>query len=87
MQDMCFEEVGLERVAELSARNELFTGKVSDLPPDERQFFEEQGIKSLMTVPIFVGGEWWGFIGFDDCVDRARVEPGRRSTRSERLRA
>ena len=32
MQDMCFEEVGLERVAELGARNELFTGKVKDLP-------------------------------------------------------
>ena len=77
MQDMCFEEVGLERLAELGARNELFIGKVSDLPPDEREFFEGQAIKSLMTVPIFVGGEWWGFIGFDDCVDRARVEPGR----------
>jgi signal transduction histidine kinase len=23
---------------------------------------------SVMVVPIFVGREWWGFIGFDDCV-------------------
>jgi PAS domain S-box-containing protein len=68
MQEMRFEDVGLQRVAELSSRNELFTGKVSEMTPDERAFFGEQGIKSLMTVPLFVGGEWWGTIGFDDCV-------------------
>ena len=69
MQQMRFEDVGLKRVAELSSRNELFTGKVSEMPPEERTFFEEQGIKSLMTVPLFVGGEWWGTIGFDDCIN------------------
>ena len=47
-----------------------------------------------MTVPIFVGGDWWGFIGFDDCVaerewsagqDRRaphRREPDRRRNRA-----
>ena len=68
MQDMCFEELGLEELAELGSRNELFTGKVKDLPSRQRQFFEGQAIKSLMVVPVFAGGEWWGFIGFDDCV-------------------
>jgi two-component system cell cycle sensor histidine kinase/response regulator CckA len=67
MQDMCYQEVGLERVAELGARNEVFIGKVKDLPASERTFFEDQAIKSLITVPLFVGGRWWGFIGFDDC--------------------
>ena len=68
MQDMCFEELGLEELAELGSRNELFTGKVKDLPSRQRQFFEGQAIKSLMVVPVFAGGEWWGFIGFDDCL-------------------
>ncbi len=75
MQDMCFEEVGLARVAELGTRNELFTSKVNDLPSDERRFFEQQAIKSLMTVPIFVGGQWWGFIGFDDCATEREWSP------------
>ena len=75
MQDMCFEEVGLARVAELGTRNELFTSKVNDLPSDERKFFEQQAIKSLMTVPIFVGGKWWGFIGFDDCATEREWSP------------
>jgi two-component system, cell cycle sensor histidine kinase and response regulator CckA len=68
MQDMCFEEVGLARVEELSARNDLYAGIVADFPPGERALLEAQGIRSIMTVPIFVEGSWWGFIGFDDCV-------------------
>ena len=77
MQDMCFEDIGLERLAEISARNELFTGNVSDMAADERAFFEEQGIKSLMTVPIFVGGTWWGTIGFDDCLTERVWSPAK----------
>jgi len=29
-------------------------------------------IKTLLDVPIFIDGEWWGVIGFDDCV---RIKP------------
>ena len=75
MQDMCYEEVGLGRLAELGARNEVFTGKVRELPSCEREFFEVQEIKSLMTVPIFVGDDWWGFIGFDDCTTEREWSP------------
>src|SRR5690606_27784273 len=28
-----------------------------------------QGILSIVVVPVFVNNAWWGFIGFDDCVD------------------
>ncbi|HMU93070.1 MAG TPA: ATP-binding protein [Anaerolineales bacterium] len=27
-----------------------------------------QDIKTLLDVPIFVDGKWWGVIGFDDCI-------------------
>jgi PAS domain S-box-containing protein len=67
MQDMCFEEVGLGRVVTLSLRNEVYSGLVADFPEAERKLFEDQGIRSIMTVPIHVDGDWWGFIGFDDC--------------------
>ena len=68
MQDMCFEEVGLGRYAEIVTANDLFVGNVKDFPDSERALFAAQGIRSLATVPIFVDGSWWGFIGFDDCV-------------------
>ena len=28
-----------------------------------------------MTVPIFVDGDWWGFIGFDDCTTEREWSP------------
>ena len=33
----------------------------------ERQMLDEMGIQSILIVPIQVGGEYWGFIGFNDC--------------------
>jgi PAS domain S-box-containing protein len=75
MQEMCFEEVGLERFLQFSERNEIFTANVSDLPANARVLFEAQEIRSLMTVPIFVQGKWWGFIGFDDCVSEREWSP------------
>ena len=67
MQDMCFDEVGLGRLARAGERNELFAGKIRDFPDSEREVFEPQAILSIATVPIFLDGAWWGFIGFDDC--------------------
>ncbi|MDX6439451.1 MAG: two-component system, cell cycle sensor histidine kinase and response regulator CckA [Gaiellaceae bacterium] len=75
MQDMCFEDVGLGRLAEINSRNELFMCKVRELPASERGLFADQGIKALVTVPIFVGREWWGHIGFDDCVTEREWSP------------
>lgn len=40
---------------------------VRNFPPDEREILAAQNIISLLAVPISVAGEFWGFIGFDDC--------------------
>ena len=68
MQDMGFDEVGLTEFAERSQRNEIFTANVADMPAKARELMGSQGICSFMTVPVFVHGHWWGFIGFDDCL-------------------
>jgi PAS domain S-box-containing protein len=31
---------------------------------------EAQGIQAVLSVPIYVEDEWWGFIGFDDVVNK-----------------
>ena len=69
MQDMCYQEVGLTRFEAVALRNEIFTGNIRDFPEGEREIFDPQGIRSIATVPINVDGRWWGFIGFDDCVN------------------
>ncbi len=41
--------------------------RVSDLPSTEQRLFLDQGIVSLLLVPIYIGSQHWGFIGFDKC--------------------
>ena len=34
-----------------------------------KSILANQNIKSILAIPIFVKNIWWGFIGFDDCVN------------------
>ena len=57
------------------AEGKVVFGKVSDLDETERKQLEPQGIKSILSVPIFDGETWWGFIGFNECLkERAFAE-------------
>ena len=54
-------------------------GKLSELEEAERRHLEPQGIKSILSVPIFEGEKWWGFIGFNECIverEFAEIEIG-----------
>lgn len=56
------------RWEEVLGRGEPIHGRVRDFPESERPMLAGTlGILSMVLVPIFVEGEWWGFIGFDDC--------------------
>ena len=33
----------------------------------EREDMASEGVLSYLVVPVFSGGSWWGFLGFDDC--------------------
>ncbi|MFU8831807.1 MAG: diguanylate cyclase domain-containing protein, partial [Wenzhouxiangella sp.] len=47
-------------------------GVAEDQPDVERSVMEAQSILSILIVPIFIDGLFWGMIGFDDCTrDRA----------------
>jgi GAF domain-containing protein len=59
---------GLERWVAVLGRGDVVHGAVSDLPASERLAIREHGIASLLLAPLLVGGSWWGYIGFDDCV-------------------
>ncbi len=41
------------------------SGRVSDFPEPERAVLAPQGILSILVIPLWVGGDWHGFIGFD----------------------
>ena len=40
---------------------------VHNLSPAEQNQLSPQGILSILVVPVFLKGQFWGFVGFDDC--------------------
>ncbi|MBK9320873.1 MAG: hypothetical protein IPM91_20150 [Bacteroidetes bacterium] len=42
-------------------------GNVRDFPASVKTVLTAQEIKSILVVPVFVAGEWWGQLGFDEC--------------------
>ena len=48
-------------------QGDSIVGLVKDFPETEREILASQGICSIFATPIQIKGEFWGFIGFDDC--------------------
>ncbi|MGI6153526.1 MAG: response regulator [Christensenellaceae bacterium] len=53
-----YEEMGEGRAINAYVRN---------LPKEEREVLEPQGVISILVIPVFLHGDFWGFVGFDDC--------------------
>ena len=55
------------RRIEVYGSGEGVVSVVDDLPEPERAVLAAEGVRSVASFPIFMGEEWWGYIGFDDC--------------------
>jgi len=67
LQHLAYLEIGLERWVEYQGQGLPVYGNIQDFPQGEQDILAPQDVCSLAAIPIFVGAEWWGFIGFDDC--------------------
>ncbi|MCX8066738.1 MAG: GAF domain-containing protein [Anaerolineae bacterium] len=67
LQNFSYAKWGFQRWVDRMSRGEAVWGLVRDFPPSEQEILIAQDIRSIAVVPIFVGREWWGFIGFDEC--------------------
>ena len=68
MEALPYRAAGYERWVEILGRGEPVYGHTRQLPESEQPELREQDILSIVVVPIFVEGRWWGFVGFDECV-------------------
>ena len=46
-----------------------FYGSKNEYPEFWERAFDPVGLKTLLDVPVYVSGQWWGIIGFDDYVN------------------
>ena len=67
LQHFALRKQGFARWEDVLSRGHVIQGHVKELPESERQLLAGQGIKSVIAVPIFVEGAWWGVLGFEDC--------------------
>jgi len=79
LQDIPWEESGFTRWLTILKKGDIVTGRVKDFPIQEQELLLSQGIIAIAIVPIFVGNELWGFIGFDECTreriwDRSEID-------------
>ncbi|MGJ3251855.1 MAG: PAS domain S-box protein [Elainellaceae cyanobacterium] len=52
----------------------IIAGIVDDFPASESLLLKPQGILSILILPLMVNDEFFGFIGFDNCVDAREWE-------------
>jgi PAS domain S-box-containing protein len=69
LQAIPYKAAGFDRWTELLGRGEPVYGHTREFPESEQPELHEQGIFSILIVPIFVEGKWWGLIGFDECFE------------------
>jgi len=65
-------EEGFENYYKILNSGNPFVGNTSTFLPSEREYFSSIGVKAILEVPLFVNGQRWGTIGFDDC-EKERV--------------
>ncbi|MCF6342157.1 MAG: ATP-binding protein [Bacteroidales bacterium] len=55
------------RWAKTMKKGKNILGNVRDFSGIERKTLEDNGVKSILSIPISVDGSWWGFISLDAC--------------------
>lgn len=69
LQELSVKDPSFSRWVELFIKKKSVFGSVKLFPQAEKELLEPQNILSVMAVPLFVENEWFGFIGFDDCLE------------------
>uniref|UniRef100_A0A832G617 Sensory/regulatory protein RpfC n=1 Tax=Ignavibacterium album TaxID=591197 RepID=A0A832G617_9BACT len=72
IQDPAFQRISYSRFSalqfyELLSKGQSLSFILKNLSKQEQRAFIDSSIKSIILVPIMIEGNYWGFIGFDDC--------------------
>ena len=52
---------------EILSNDKSINSLVCEMTPETRDHLMSQGVVSILVVPVFMDGGFWGFVGFDDC--------------------
>ena len=66
-QNFNYAAEGFGRWVELLQTGQPVFGLTRDFPAPEQVVLALQKVRSVLVVPIFCQGQWWGCLGFDEC--------------------
>jgi diguanylate cyclase (GGDEF)-like protein len=66
-EERTFERLGIAPFVQELRESRFIKSHVRDLPKKIQPLYRLVNIKSILIVSIFINGDWWGFIGFDQC--------------------
>jgi diguanylate cyclase (GGDEF)-like protein/PAS domain S-box-containing protein len=58
--------IGISRWYDILSRGDLFSGLTKELPEEEQKHLNKLGILSVLVMPIFIDGVFWGIIAFEN---------------------
>ncbi|MFA8300788.1 MAG: response regulator [Hyphomicrobiales bacterium] len=61
------DNIFLSRLDKFLSRNIVFSESFENLSQQEKEFLQDQQVRSLIIVPVFVNERLWGFFGLDEC--------------------
>ena len=67
LKEIYYKESGFNRWIKTLSQGKPIYGEIKKFPKSERKLLGEQGLVSIVIMPIFVNNTWWGFIGLDEC--------------------
>jgi len=53
----------------------IINAPLSELSEEDREFLGYYDMKSIVIIPMFLAGEFWGFFSLDDCVNERTFSP------------
>jgi len=74
LQNLAYDDF-FPRWTQALAQGEIIAGKVAEFPESEQIILMPQGILSILILPLMVNGKFFGFIGFDNCLEASSWEP------------
>lgn len=71
LQNLPYDELGTDLVQDMLQKG-YWTAIVKELSEPTKTILESQNIVSILLIPIMTKDEFYGFIGFDDCISERK---------------
>ena len=79
-QNLLYQANGLDRWYTALSSGQTISGIVKEFPASEQELLNQDGVQSLLLVPLRLENQFWGYLGFADCSKKRQWSKNEEST-------